>query len=156
MKKMYYIVALALVCSCNTKNVKNADSAAADAANDSIAETPALDTEEVIVARVREIYSSGDNDQDVFSASFRALMDKVRKYDEGAELGYIDHDILTQAQDNVQVIDIRVQDITPSTATATVTTNFAVLTVRLVKESNLWMVDDVNTERETMMKYMAE
>ena len=82
-------------------------------------------------------------------------MEKVNKLDEGAELGYFDHDLLTQAQDEVEIKEITISDITAQTAMATIQTNYHPLTVKLVKENGSWKVDDVNNERSSMLEYIG-
>lgn len=160
MKKIVVYAALLTLCSCGGKT------GSANVVNDSLAEpkdtiaeavvsTPATDTEETVVERVREIYNAPAS-PDVFTQSFNNLMAKVNKFDEGAELGYIDHDILTQAQDYATIEAISVTDITATTAIARIKTNFSLLTVSLVKENGIWKVDDVNNERKAMEKYLAQ
>lgn len=155
MKKLFTLVSLAcLIASCNNGSNTNA-SADADSTIVEVEDTVVFDNPEDIEARVREIYDNF-NDPDIYTSGFSALINKVREYDEstGAELGYIDHDILTQAQDVVDIRSISISDITETTAKATITTNFDPLTVQLVKENGVWCVDNVNDERERMQKYL--
>lgn len=156
MDKKYFLITLSVMmaaCGNPTANNQENTSALSESAEvTEVVETP--DSEETIRERVIEIYSS-DRNSSIYSASLNELMEKVNKLDEGAELGYFDHDLLTQAQDEVEIKEITISDITAQTATATIQTNYHPLTVKLVKENGSWKVDDVNNERSSMLEYIG-
>lgn len=102
---------------------------------------------------VRDIYTN-HNEID-FSRSFLALISRIRKADKYEDIGYLDHDILTQAQDDVNVVNVIVVDNQSTKITVKVVTSFdQVLTVKLVLEDGLWKVDNVDNEREKMNSYL--
>lgn len=156
MDKKYFLITLSgMMAACGNPTANNQEHANAlseSAEVTEVVETP--DSEETIRERVIEIYSS-DRNSSIYSASLNELMEKVNKLDEGAELGYFDHDLLTQAQDEVEIKEISISDITAQTATATIQTNYHPLTVKLVKENGSWKVDDVNNERSSMLEYIG-
>lgn len=119
-----------------------------------------VDSEEEVLQSVKEIYSKANDvpqDFSVFSSSFRSLLDKVNKVDEGAELGYLDHAILTQAQDSVGFTDFIVVDITKSRSNVRVVKSYGdTLRVELLKENGVWKVDNVNDERQQMEDYCKD
>lgn len=119
-----------------------------------------VDSEETVLQSVKEIYAKANDvpqDFSVFTSSFRSLLDRVNKVDEGAELGYLDHAILAQAQDSVGFTDFIVVDITKSRSSVRVVTSYGdTLRVELLKENGVWKVDDVNNERQQMTEYCQE
>lgn len=151
MRKIFYLAFVALMCSCGgqTNGQKSADNAEGETA-----EATTLDSEEVIGDRFVDLYSE-DDDRSLYSASFNELMDKVRKFDDGAELGYFDHDIRHQAQDDVRLQNFEVSDITATSCNVDVFTSDDRYMIKLVKENDVWVIDDVNNERERMTKYLA-
>lgn len=116
-----------------------------------------VDTKETVLENVKEIYSKANDepqDMSVFTTSFNELVDKVNKVDEGAELGYIDHILLTQAQDSVGITDINVVNVTESESNVRLVKSTGdTLRVVLKKENGAWKVDDVNDERKQMTEY---
>ncbi len=163
MKKLFYFAAIVLMCACsNGKTQENqtpdstkVDTTKVDTIKQEVVEAPALDSEDVIKKRVKEIYAA-PNEKTACTRSFKALIDKTREVDarEGAEIGFFDHDILTQAQDDITIKSIKISDITATTATAKIKTNWETLTVKLVKEDGVWKVDNVNDERKLMTEYI--
>lgn len=163
MKKLFYFAAVVLMCACsNGKTQENqtpdstkVDTTKVDTIKQEVVEAPALDSEDVIKKRVKEIYAS-PNEKTACTRSFKALIDKTREVDarEGAEIGFFDHDILTQAQDDITIKSIKISDITATTATAKIKTNWETLTVKLVKEDGVWKIDNVNDERKLMTEYI--
>lgn len=112
-------------------------------------------TDEKLIKIVREIYQS--HREIDFSRAFLNVIAKVRKADQNEDMGYLDHDILTQAQDDVSVVKVIVVSNQPGKASVKVVTSFEqVLNVALVLEDGLWKVDNVNGEREKMNKYLKE
>ena len=163
MKKLFYFAAIVLMCACsNGKTQENqtpdstkVDTTKVDTIKQEVVEAPALDSEDVIKKRIKEIYAA-PNEKTACTRSFKALIDKTREVDarEGAEIGFFDHDILTQAQDDITIKSIKISDITATTATAKIKTNWETLTVKLVKEDGVWKVDNVNDERKLMTEYI--
>lgn len=149
MRLLLYFFFLAVICSCSEPQKKS------QSVNELATEESsnlALDPTEVILERVKEIYFS--NNHTAFSSSFNELIEKVKKYDDGADIGYLDHDILTQAQDDIIVKGIKIENITQTTCTANIETDNNQLVVKLVKENSVWLIDDVNDERNSMNKYL--
>lgn len=163
MKKLFYFAAIVLMCACsNGKTQENqtpdstkVDTTKVDTIKQEVVEAPALDSEDVIKKRVKEIYAA-PNEKTACTRSFKALIDKTREVDarEGAEIGFLDHDILTQAQDDITIKSIKISDITATTATAKIKTNWETLSVKLVKEDGVWKIDNVNDERKLMTEYI--
>lgn len=116
-----------------------------------------VDSKETVLQSAWEIYSKANvepQDMTVFTTSFNKLVDKVSKVDEGAELGYFDHILLSQAQDDIEVADIKVVNITKDEANVRVVKSTGdTLRVVLKKEDGVWKVDDVNNERKQMTDY---
>lgn len=170
MKKLFYFAAVVLMCACSNGQTQGqqttdttkvdttkVDSTKVDSIPQEVVEAPTLDTEEVIKKRVKEIYAS-PNEKTACTRSFKTLIDKAREIDErvvnDGEIGFFDHDILTQAQDKIKISDIKISDITATTSTAKIKTNWETLTVKLVKEDGVWKVDNVNDERKLMTEYI--
>ncbi|MCI6856993.1 MAG: YbjP/YqhG family protein [Bacteroidales bacterium] len=168
MKKLFYFAAIVLMCACsNGKTQENqtpdstkvdttkVDTTKVDTIKQEVVEAPALDSEDVIKKRVKEIYAA-PNEKTACTRSFKALIDKTREIDERleGEIGFLDHDILTQAQDDITIKSIKISDITATRATAKIKTNWETLTVKLVKEDGVWKVDNVNDERKLMTEYI--
>lgn len=119
-----------------------------------------VDSKETVLKSVKEIYSKANDepqDMSVFTTSFNELVDRVNKVDENAELGYIDHILLTQAQEYVSITDINVVNVTETESNVRVVKSTGdTLRVVLKKENGQWKIDDVNDERKQMTEYCKE
>lgn len=165
MKKTLILIATFAVCfsSCGNKTNNSTETNAQEpepVAEVSIA--PQLDSASDIEARVLELYESR---KDPYSLSFLNVINKVEEADEvlwekERSLGFIDFDILTQAQDEVAIKSVSVTDITKTTANAIVKTVWfdneirEDLNLKLVKENGVWKIDDIDDTKTAMIEYL--
>lgn len=119
-----------------------------------------------VYERVKAIYGLSDSseydDLGVYSESFDKLISDVEALDDKlissgeCELGYMNHDILSQSQDVVEFTGVTVINCNRKTAQVIVSRagSFGPITLSMVKENGNWFIDDIDFERKYMTDYL--